>query len=86
MNPQKKSTATDRVGIKSGMLTTTTRGVDYEEGRRGRNKEELNKYQTPDPGQDLSPDQILTDLPLILLPDPHPRLVRRHVWRGGWSY
>ena len=60
---------------RSGFLTTTTRRVGDEEGRRGRNTVELNQNQTPDRGQYKSPYRIPEDIPPILLPNPHLRLV-----------
>ena len=65
------------------MFKTTATRVGDEEGRRGNNTEELNQDQTLDQDQSQSPDQIPTDLPPILLPDPHRCLSQQHVWMGG---
>ena len=66
-----------------GMLTTTAGRVEKKEGMRGRNTEELNQDQTPDRGRAQSLDRVLTDLPPILLPDPHCHLVQLFIWRWG---
>ena len=74
------------------VLTTATKEVDNEEGRR-RDRMKMadldlnrNHNRTPDQDRDQSLYWIPTDLPPIILPNPNPhrpRLVRQHVGMGG---
>ena len=56
-----------------GMLTTSTAGLGKKEGRMrtGSKMTELNRNLTPDQYQDQSLDLIPTDLPPIILQNPH---------------
>ena len=69
------------------MFKNTATRVGDEEGRRGNNTEELNQDQTLDQDQSQSLDQIPTDIPPILLPDPHFHhcLVQLHAGVTHWT-